>query len=239
MKKFIYITILIAICAVTVNCNHEATYFQSDSQEINWAKNGGKDSVVLHSDRQDFEIVYKPEWVNATLKDSVLYVVVDENKTNKTRSGNIVLRNGSLNLPLSIKIKQVTKASYMTIKRKTVTIGQNGEADTLKVMTDGTEVRIENIEGIHTEFKNGVLTLSGKGNKGATRKTKAQLVCDSIRVNLLVIETGTTCRRCQGSGKVICYLCNGVGKTYGPVLPCCVCHGRGITSCPECKGRGK
>ncbi|MGM9868798.1 MAG: BACON domain-containing protein [Sodaliphilus sp.] len=237
MKNLMYLAVLMAISAVAVSCNREATYLKSDSQEIKIAKAGGKDSMILHSDGRDFQIIITPEWMNATLVDSVLYVSVDENETNSSRSGNIVLKNG--NQKLSLLVTQASTATYMTIKRKSVTIGQNGEADTLAVFTDGSDVHIENVKDIHTEFKNGVLTVTGKGNKGATRKTKAKLVCDDISVDLLVIETGTYCPRCKGNGRVTCYICSGEGITYCPVLPCRECNGSGRIRCPGCNGKGK
>lgn len=237
MRNLLKISLLAIAVVMAASCAHEATYLKSDSHEINIAKGGGNDSVVLHSDGSEFEVISSSDWVNVTLKDSILYVKVDENKTNGMRSGSVVVKNGSQKL--SLPISQATHASYMTIKRKSVTIGQKGEPDTLSVMTDGSDIRIENIEGIQTEFKNGVLTLKGDGNNGATRKTKAKLVCDSISVDLLVIERGTTCNRCKGSGKITCYICHGEGMTYCPWDVCRTCGGRRIVNCPECKGNGK
>lgn len=237
MRNLLKIFVIVAAVVILTDCNRDATYLTSDSKELTLTKTGGKDSVALHSDGAEFQLVSSPEWVDVALKDSTMFVEVKENMSGSPRSGNIVVKNGSKNL--SLPISQGSVASYMTVSRNSVTIGQNGEPDTLSVKTDGSDLHLENIEGIQTEFKNGVLTLKSNGNQGSTRKTKARLVCDSIAVDLLVVETGAVCSRCKGSGKVTCYICRGEGMTYCPYMPCRTCNGRGKTNCPECKGKGK
>ena len=51
------------------------------------------------------------------------------------------------------------------------------------------------------------------------------------------------CRKCYGTGRVNCYLCDGVGS-YMPSgsdfsVTCRVCNGRGTIACHECGGSGQ
>ncbi len=234
MKKFF---IYALFCIVILAGCKKATYLKSDRETVTFAKEGGQDSLILHSDGADFKILSSPEWVESNLKDSVLYLKVPNNDSKSKREGNIVVMNGDQKL--SLAISQASEATYFTISRKSVTLGQKGEPDTLRINTDGANPRLEGVEGVTTQFADGILTLAGKGNTGATKKTKAKLICDSLSVDLLVIEKGTKCSRCGGSGKVICSWCDGRGEVFCPYDICPKCHGGGRATCSECKGKGK
>ena len=105
--------------------------------------------------------------------------------------------------------------------------------------TDGGDVRLEGVEGVTAKYADGVVTLTGKGNTGKTRKTKGSLVADEVSTPITVVEKGAICARCGGKGQVTCRICGGEGVDYCPYRPCDLCHGRGRTRCPECGGKGK
>lgn len=218
-------------------CGKKATYIKADADSITLSRTGGSDSLMIHSDGNEFSILSSTDWVKSEMRDSLLLVRVEANPEKRPRTGHVVIANGDHKI--SLNVIQSAPATYLTVGAKTVSIPQNGEKVELKVETDGTDVRLEGVEGVKSSFNNGILTLTGAGNTGKTRKTKGTVVCDSLSKPLLVIERGTVCSRCNGTGRVTCTWCGGVGEVYCPWDICRECNRSGKVACPECHGKGK
>lgn len=222
-----------------VGCR-KASVLTADVKSVTAPRQGLVDTVRLHSDVCDFELVSAPAWTGAALADSVLSLQIKANETAGPRSGNVIVRNGELTL--SIPIEQRGATTYLTITEPadgTVTIPQSGGEVKITVETDGGDVRLEGVEGVTAKYADGEVTLTGKGNTGKTRKTKGSLVADEVSTPITVVEKGAICARCGGKGQVTCRICGGEGVDYCPYRPCDLCHGRGRTRCPECGGKGK
>lgn len=218
----------------------KATVLTSDTKTVTAPRQGTVDTVVLHSDVCDFELVNAPEWTGATLTDSILALKIAANASDAPRSGSVVVRNGDLTL--SIPVEQRAEATYLTVKdpaKGVVTIPQAGGDAKITVETDGGEVLLEGLDGVKAKYADGVVTLTGAGNSGKTRRTKCRLVADKMSADITVIEKGTICDRCNGKGRVTCYICKGEGVDYCPYRPCDLCHGSGVTRCSSCGGKGK
>lgn len=230
------IILLFTIFCLLAGCK-KATYLHSDKNALSIVHEGGSDSLKIHTDKNNVQISSTPDWVKAQLADSILLITAKENPSNSPRKGNILLVNADQRL--SIKVVQAGLASYMTLKEKSITIPSDGSEVSLEIDTDGSNVKVEGVDGVNSKFENGCLKITGKGNTGATRKTKANVICDSLTQTLLIIEEGTTCSRCHGKGRVICNICKGTGVDYCPYRTCDMCSGRLYVSCPECRGKGK
>lgn len=228
---------IMMVALLMLTACHKATYLTADTDTIEVPRQGATDSLRLHSDAGDFEIISADEWIKATMDDSTLIVKIGPNKDKSPRGGNVVIGNGDQRL--SLRVAQGASATYMTLGETSVTIPRDGSAVELEVKTDGSDVRIEGVEGVKSTYSGGKLKLTGAGNDGKTRKTTARVVCDTISRTLTVVETGTVCGRCGGSGTVTCRICRGSGVDYCPYRPCDLCHGRGKSRCPECNGKGK
>lgn len=238
MKNISIIITAIFIFAVFFDSCKKATYLTANVENITFPKEGGNDSIILKSDVGSYKIFSQPEWVEVSIeKDSILVLRTKSNDENKIKSGNIIVGNGDLKL--SIPVRQMKIATYLTFNEKSVSIPQTGGRIELEIETDGGNVKLEGIENINSFYKNGRLTLSSNGNEGPTRKTNAFIVSDSIKRPILVIESGTICTKCKGSGKITCYICRGTGVDYCPYRTCDLCHGRLKVTCTECKGKGK
>lgn len=183
--KLLWILAIVAVLAGMTACKQKATYLKSDVEKIEILSDGGTDTIVLHSDAPDFELVSSPDWVDTQLVDSLLIVKVGKNTTSGVRNGKIAIVNGEqkLNLP----VVQVHEATFLNVFRESVTIPKDGGSDTLRVATDGSRVHVLGAEGIQTEYKDGVLTFKGKGNKDAMGKQKITIVVDSIKKEITVM----------------------------------------------------
>lgn len=229
--------ILFAVLVLMVSGCHKATYLSADENTVTMPRSGGTDSLILHSDGSHFTLISSPEWADVELQDSVLRISAKANPGTSIRKGVIAVGNDDQRL--SLTLIQAAPASYMTLKENVVTIPQDGSAVTLEVETDGSSVVLEGPEGVTASYKAGVLTIKGSGNSGKTRKSKAVVVCDSVRRQITVVEKGTCCARCNGKKVVTCPYCAGQGEVYCPWYICSSCHGSGRITCPECKGKGK
>lgn len=239
IMNYKYLIISVVALLVLAGCR-KATVLTSDTKSVTAPKQGAADTVILHSDVCAFELVDAPDWAGAALTDSVLSLKIQANGTGAPRSGNVIVRNGELTL--SIPVEQRAAATYLTIKepaKGVVTIPRDGGEAKITVDTDGGDVRLEGVDGVTAKYADGVVTLTGKGNTGKTRKTKARLVADEVSAPLTVIEAGAICFRCNGKGRVTCYICHGEGVDYCPYRPCDICRGSGTVRCPECGGKGK
>lgn len=234
MKKILFFAFIVLL---TVSGCKKATYIKADKENIEVSRQGGVDSLTLSSDAGEFEIVSSPEWVKTELADSVLRMTITANPEATGRNGNVIIANGDVKL--SVSVRQKAPATYLTIADKSITLGPKGEAATLKVETDGADVKIEGVEGLSSTYSNGVLTITGKGNQGATRKSKATITCDTITRQITVVESGAFCGKCSGKGRITCTICGGSGVDYCPYRPCDTCRGRKVISCPSCGGKGK
>lgn len=235
MKTNVFVFSLLLLLALT-GCN-KATYLNTDKDTLRLPKESSGDSLILHSDVNDFKIASVSDWIEPKLCDSILVINVGENKTGAPRTGMLLVVNGDQKL--SIKVSQASNPTFLTLSAQSVTIPQDGSAVTLSVETDGANVKLEGLEGVMSSYSEGKLSISSKGNTGETKKSKAYVVCDTIRRPLTVIESGTICARCKGSGKVVCYICKGEGVTYCPYMDCVTCGGSTRVTCPDCHGKGK
>lgn len=235
ITKNILILFFISIYLFT-GCK-KATYLNSKVENVEFSKEGGKDTVILSYDAGKCKILAKPDWVDLNLTDSLLIIQSGKNIEPTFRTGNIVIENGDLKL--SLPIKQLSNATYLTLSETSITIPKDGGTVKLDVETDGSEVILEGVENVTAEFKDGKVFFSGKGNNGKERRTNGFLVVDTIRRPVTIIEKGEICYNCNGSGRVKCSKCGGSGETVFPWGICYVCNGSGKTKCKTCKGSGK
>lgn len=236
-RSLFLLTVVLAGLLALTGCSKKATYLKADVESVTLPRTGGADSLTLHSDGTDFSIISSPDWVTVEIRDSVLMFNAQANPEKSPRTGNIVLANGDQKL--SLAVVQSAPATYLTLGATSVTIPQAGGSAELKVETDGSDVRIEGVDGVKSTYKNGTLTITGPGNNGKTRKSKGTVVCDSFSKPLTIVEKGTVCSRCNGSGRVICSRCGGQGEVFCPWDRCSTCRTTGKVTCPECHGKGK
>lgn len=233
--KYIFMFFLLSIL-LFAGCK-KATYLTSKVENVKISKEGGSDTVILSYDAGTCRIVTQPDWLELNLKDSILIIQSGQNVERTARTGNIVIENGDLKL--SLPIKQLSSATYLTFPDQPVTISKDGSPIELDVDTDGSNVILEGVENVTAEYKDGKVVLSGKGNTGKERRTKGFLVADTIRRPVMIIEKGEICYVCNGSGRVKCSTCWGTGETLYPWGPCYVCNRTGKVKCKVCKGTGK
>lgn len=233
----------------------KATYLESDVKDLTVAIAGQSDTIVLHSDVNDFKLDSAPEWAKSELKDSVLVVTVGKNDSNGERKGVIVVSNGDLKL--NIPVLQQFKATHLELPSgNEVKIGKEGGTQTLAVDCDG-NVTVEGAEGFEAKCAGGKLTVTAPKNDGAPIKKTIKLVADEFSQEVTVEIAGTICPTCKGTGTVKCKSCGGEGSKFtmepAPGLyGCRACGGKGYSCrasdagyrngsgkqpCPTCKGK--
>lgn len=237
MKSTKYILALCFLSIILLFGCKKATYLNAKVENVKISKEGGVDTLVLSYDAGKCRILAKPDWVEVNLKDSILTIQSNKNVEPAIRSGNIVIENGELKL--SLPIKQLSSATYLTFPEQSVIIPKDGSTVELNVDTDGGNVILEGVENVIAEYKDGKVLFSGKGNTGKERRTKGYLVTDTIRRPILIVEKGELCYVCSGSGRVRCSRCGGYGETFFPYDICYACNGSGKIKCKTCKGTGK
>ena len=254
MKKILVCTLL--ALAVLSGCK-KATYLDSDVKDLTASISGQTDTILLHSDVNDFKLESVPDWAIAELNDSVLIVKVGKNDAGARRKGEIVVTNGDLRL--AIPLLQQFNATHLTLPEgEEVRIGKEGGSKTLAVDCDG-DVKIEGAEGFDATYKNGQLTITAPQNEGASIKKTLSLTSGPFMQKVEVVIEGTVCARCNGKGTVKCPKCNGNGFIFAYNEDChkscsnCggsgfVCpgpngwdgkKGKGRITCPDCHGQGK
>ena len=226
------------ICLIGMASCKKATFITADKNVASISMKGGEDRIVMHSDANDYSVVYAPEWIETSVEDSVLVCKAEPNKTSAQKKGYVIVANGDERL--TIRVFQQTLATYLLLAYDTLRINSKGNESVLPVFTDGSDVTVENCpEGVTTEYTYGKLIFRSNGNDGKNKSTKVTVSCDDQSAELLIMEMGNACEKCAGKGKILCPICRGSGVDYCPYRTCDECRGRLYVTCPTCKGTGK
>ena len=240
INYLIYTVVLTTM--VLISCNNASqtpdfTYIKSDKSSVEISVKGDSGIVVLNCDGDGYEVLHSPEWMTVSLTDSILKYNVAASESGKVRKRYLVVGCDTLNCV--IPITQATRASYLFVPQDVVNIDKSGKGSSIKVITNGGDIKVDCPKGVEYTYSNGILSFSSKGHSGSNRTTKAKVICDDLSTSITIKEKGDKCASCNGTGTKVCYICGGSGVDYCPYRECDICGGRGRVRCKTCGGSGK
>lgn len=254
MKRIFYSAFFVLICTLTfclASCN-KATYLRADVETIEVESDGESNSIVLHSDGTDFQVLSSPEWVKAVLADSVLEYIASANEGTANREGEIVVACGEQRLAL--KVFQSLPATKLSVDPTSLVVPKEGGTLTVKVDTDASSPKVTAPQGYTTTYADGVLTIVATPE--AAKEGTITLKAGKLEATIALSEKPDICSRCGGSGRVKCTKCGGEGVCWDAnahMWTCKQCDGiaekddfipehsigTGKMKCPACGGSGK
>ena len=223
-----------ALCMVALLCScNKATDISVDEDNVRFAINGGEKTIVVTADGK-YDIEDCPEWVQTTVEESTLTIIVGENTTGAKRE--CVIRLVGKDVEVPITIFQADKCTYINVPESEVTIPKEGGDVTLDIDTDGGNLQVESPEGVTAEYSGGKLKVSAPANEGGTIDGTVTLSCDNVTTEVKVTVEGNICPTCNGTGKVRCTSCGGRGWSMNDsgfaytIVGCTSCGGSGYYS---------
>lgn len=256
MKYFRFIILFLCFVGLSLTGCKKATVLESDTMELNIPMIGATDTIMLHSDVNDFRIEECPDWVLSEVIDSTLIIFVRRNDTGMVRTGEILIMNGDLELGISVT--QFDRATYLDLPDgNDVVIPKEGETVKLRVDSDG-DVVVDSFSGIETSYDKGILTISAPPNDQETINGVITLTAGDLTRDIRVTLEGSLCLTCNGTGKILCEYCHGDGIIIdipengyqGYARGCEACGGSGVSGfgqlifgqgyeiCHVCHGKG-
>ncbi len=239
------------------SCNKKAMVFDPSSIMADYT--GEKSEVVIHGMNNKTKILYSPEWMTVTIKDSLLCYDIQNNKTDKVLKDCILLKKG--NNSLCIPVIQGVENSYLTLSTTDVVFDTCGGSQTIGICTNSGKVTTEAFEDVDVNYNDGQLTLSAAPNKGKQKKGEVIVYAGEEASTIKVLIRGDFCPTCNGEGTITCPKCHGEGMIFGMIsgygfygnYGCKNCGGTGFSAkafsknfkqgtgkvvCPDCNGNG-
>lgn len=245
---------LISSCVLT-SCQ-KATFLRASMKYITAKRGGESFKIQLVSDADNFKLEQAPEWAEAKIEGETLFVDVPANSAQAERKDSIVVSCGGRRLTLPLT--QSFKATYLKFddgsSYTSVTFTKEGGTKNINLKTDATQLRITDMEGVTTSYKEGQLTISTQANTGGQKTGTITLKADELTASIDVTIQNAICSRCGGRGKITCPRCGGEGMYQGSrYWGCEDCGGSnpiteegwlggipgsGRITCPQCHGTG-
>lgn len=232
MKKLLFFNWLIALCAAAmmVSCGGDAGE-SCGMKEIAVDVKGAQESLVL-SDNGTCELIYAPEWVNASIDKNVLHYNIAKNDTSEPRESCIVVKSG--NKTLSIPVRQGVKATYLMLSKNKINMKQEGDMAKVAVITNGGEVTVQPGNNAKATLNGDYLTITSEKNDGIQKIETIKVKSGKLTKTISVIIAGKKCPTCNSTGYLTCKKCGGQGYFCNAPL-----QGSIITACRACGGRGE
>ena len=253
--------ILMAVCLVALlgSCS-KAKNIMVEQDNVVFAINGGEKTITVNADG-NYDVMDCPEWVQTSVEESTLTIIVGENTTGAKRE--CVIRLVGKDVEVPVTIFQADKCTYINVSETTVTIPKDGGEVTLDVESDGGDFSMKCPEGVEATLKGRKLTISAPANNGGTIKGDLTITSDNVTSTVKVTVEGNVCPRCNGTGYVACSVCGGKGYTndytsadgdmpaftyhsgctkcggYGYLEGDNLRKGSGRMTCPDCGGTGR
>lgn len=243
----------VVVAAAMTACGPKEFNLSSSTARVDIPDGGAVDSIVVNGSDGNCLIEFAPEWVEASVSDSVVSLKVGPNATGKERIDTLVIKCGKSTL--SVPVSQYAKATKLELPNgKVVKIPREGGTQELAVVSDGL-VKVEAFEPVKATWENGMLKVTAAKNEGHRIKGEVKLTAGELSEVVNVTVDGKECATCKGTGKVRCKKCGGRGYTedYYIIFGCESCGGRGFSNrdgdynyregsgkqtCPSCKGKG-
>lgn len=225
MKNYVFNFIILALTFCTVGCKRNATFIKTETDSIRISVGGQYDTIIVQSDG-DWNIT-SPEWVSTEMHDNLLLCISEENTTGAIRNGEIVLSCG--NIKKTIAITQPDHCTFIKTSKDNVQFNQDGGKQSVIVYTDAKDVDVKTDGPVQFSFNKNVLDISVSRNESKAINATITLTADSIKHSISISQDGNICKRCNGSGRILCPKCK--GKTYLPGTVCKQCGGEGLGYC--------
>lgn len=257
MRNFIFPGLVFsALLMITSGCGPKEFNLSTQTPKKMFSEVAQSDSIIISGSDGTCEIEYSPDWMNAEVTDSVVYITMKANDTGKIRKDVVVVKCGASNI--SIDVEQGIKATHLELPNgDEIKLGKEGGSQELVVVTDGS-VKVEGFDGIEAAYDGGKLTVSAPKNDGNRFSGVVKLTAGEFSKEVKVCVDGKVCTTCNGAGTIKCKACSGKGYTFkfdpSPgIYGCHACGGRGYSyrvpepgyrdgkgkvTCPTCKGKG-
>lgn len=254
--KIVNYIILLAIGLFGVSCGSKEYNLSTTTKNLSIAEEGSTEKIIIiNGSDGNCEVEYCPEWIEASMADSVVSLKVKPNTLGEKREDVVVVKCGKSNI--SIPISQYTKATKLELPNgDKIKFSKEGGAQDLVVLSDGL-VKVESFEPVTAEMINGNLKVSTPKNEGKLIKGNIRLIAGNIVKEVSVVIDGKVCTLCKGTGWITCKSCDGTGLLVDGVrsgFGCKACGGkgygnisydepgfkigRGKVKCTSCKGSG-
>lgn len=252
MKNLFFALALVGM--ILTSCGPKEFHLSTQNANRVFSEKGQTDSVVINGSDGTCKIEYAPEWLNAEVNDSVVFITLKANDTGKIRKDVVVVKCGASNI--GINIEQGTKATHLELPNgNKIKLGKEGGTQELVIVTDGF-VKVKGFDGVDAKYENGKLIVSSPKNEGNRIKGVIKITAGAFSKEVNVTVEGKVCPTCKGTGTIRCKACGGKGNipcSYPDWDGCPACGGRGYcyrvpgygyrqgkgkVTCPTCKGKG-
>lgn len=125
MIKKIYLMTVSAVLVVLAACGPKEFNLSSATSKVLLPDGASVDSLVVNGSDGNCEIEFAPEWIEASVRDSVVTIKCRANTTGALREDVLVVKCGKSNI--SIPVSQYAKATRIDLPNgKEVTIPREG-----------------------------------------------------------------------------------------------------------------
>lgn len=221
-----------ALGAATLwSCGPKEFNLTSPVAEISIADSAVSDSLTIGGSDGTCTVAYAPQWMEATVTDSVVVFKAQPNTDTVPRVDSLVVACGASKI--NIPVRQANKATRLEIPKNTkLSFAKEGGEEFVNVDTDGS-VTVEAFEGVTATYADGKLAVKANPNTGDDPiKGTLKLTAGDFTQEIPVTVKGKTCPTCNGTGKVKCKSCGGQGYSF-KMNP-----SPGIYGCKSCGGKG-
>lgn len=237
---------MLASCSSSVDC--KTNYLTVDVK-------GAQDSFTIDGASGECEVIYAPEWIEASIQGNVVSYNIAENKEGEPREGCLVVGNASTRVGTTVI--QGVKPTYLNLSKNKVHMEREGGSAQITIVTNGGKIEVKSIPEIEAKLNGNYLTLTSQKNDGMQIVGTIKVSSGKLSKYINVTIAGEHCPTCDGSGYLTCKKCGGKGMIWGVdgivgYFGCSACGGRGYsyrvsdpdfrkgagrTPCPTCNNK--